>query len=139
LISDYLNKRSFQAVLIDLNFSRTPDPDPYPFWDQAEATGGQNYSQWDNRLVSEYLENARITTDIAARTKLYKNFQVVFSQELPALPLYYPVTTYAISQQVQGVSIGPLLDSSDRFATITQWYLVTNAPAQQVVTPTPGQ
>ena len=29
-----------------------PDPDPYPFWHQSEATGGQNYSQWDNRTAS---------------------------------------------------------------------------------------
>lgn len=137
ILSDYLDPRTYQAALVDLNFNRTPDPDPYPFWDQSEATGGQNYTQWDNRLVSEYLENARITTDLDTRTKYYRNFQVVFSQELPALPLYYPVSTYAISQQVQGVSIGPLFDTSDRFANITSWYL--NASAGAVTAPTSGK
>jgi peptide/nickel transport system substrate-binding protein len=136
LINEYLPKRSYQAALVDFNYSRSPDPDPYPFWDQAEATGGQNYSQWDDRLVSEYLENARITDDVGDRAKLYNNFQVRFSQEQPALPLFYPVSTYAVSQQVQGISLGPLLDTSDRFATVTQWYLIANAPAQIVETPT---
>lgn len=136
LLGDYLDKRSYQAALVDLNFSRTPDPDPYPFWDQSEATGGQNYTQWNNRLVSEYLENARITNDIEARAKYYRNFQVVFSKELPALPLFYPVSTYAVSQQVQGISIGPMFDSSDRFSNVTQWYLIAGTSSSLVETPT---
>jgi peptide/nickel transport system substrate-binding protein len=136
LLTEYLDKRTFQAALVDLNFARTPDPDPYPFWDQSEATGGQNYTQWDNRLVSEYLENARITNDVDTRAKLYRNFQVVFTQELPALPLFYPVSTYAVSQQIQGISFGPLFDTSDRFSTVTQWYLIANASSPLVETPT---
>ncbi len=136
LISSRLAAHEFQAALVDLNYDRSPDPDPYPFWDQATITGGQNYSQWDNRLVSEYLENARITNDIDVRTRLYHNFQVVFNKELPALPLFYPVYSYAVSQQVQGISIGPLFDTSDRFATILDWYLVSNPPSG-LVEPTP--
>ena len=53
LLNDRLNPRTYQAALVDLNFSRSPDPDPYPFWDQVQSTGGQNYSQWDHRVASE--------------------------------------------------------------------------------------
>ncbi len=134
LINDHLTTRDYQAALVDLNFSNTPDPDPYPFWDQANITGGQNYSQWDNRLASEYLENARVTSDLETRTKLYKNFQVVFHKELPALPLFYPVYTFTVNRQVQGISTGPIMDTSDRFATILDWYLVLNAPNQLIET-----
>lgn len=42
---------------------------------------------------------------------------------MPALPLFFPVYTYAVDSQVQGLSMGPLFDSSDRFATITSWFL----------------
>ena len=140
LIKDYLEPRSFQAVLVDLNLAHTPDPDPYPFWDQVQATGGQNYSQWDNNVASDYLEQARITVDLVERASLYRNFQVVFAEELPALPLFYPVYTYAVSQQVQGIQIGPLFDSSDRFITITDWYLVgpqrNPQSTDQISTPT---
>jgi peptide/nickel transport system substrate-binding protein len=125
MVFDYLGPRSYQAALVDLNLARTPDPDPYPFWHQAEATGGQNYSQWDNRPASEYLEQARVNTDYGVRTRLYRNFQVVFSKELPALPLYYPVYTFGIDAQVLGVQTAPLYDVSDRFSLITDWYLVT--------------
>ncbi len=125
LVNERLVARNYDAALVDMNLARTPDPDPYPFWHQSEATGGQNYSQWDNRTASEYLEQARINTDYAVRTRLYRNFQVIFAKELPALPLYYPVYSYAVDQQVLGVQMPPLFDTSDRFLTFPQWYLVT--------------
>jgi peptide/nickel transport system substrate-binding protein len=131
LINGRLSTRNYQAALVDLNLSRSPDPDPYPFWDQAEATGGQNYSQWDNRVASEYLEQARVTLDLNDRARLYRNFQVVFNEEMPAIPLYNPVYTYAVSNQVQGVRMGPLYDSSDRFETVQDWYLNARMPSQK--------
>jgi peptide/nickel transport system substrate-binding protein len=128
LIDSYLNPRSYQAVLIDLDLSWTPDPDPYPFWDQVQATGGQNYSQWDNFVASDYLEQARITTNLIDRSLFYRNFQVVFEEELPALPLFYPVYNFAVSKQIQGVTIGPLFDTSDRFMTVKDWYIIGPRP-----------
>ncbi len=125
MVFDYLGPRSYQAALVDLNLARTPDPDPYPFWHQAEATGGQNYSQWDNRTASEYLEQARVNTDFDVRTRLYRNFQVMFAKELPSLPLYYPVYSFGVDAQVLGVQVAPLSDTSDRFSLISNWYLVT--------------
>ncbi|MDR3572731.1 MAG: peptide ABC transporter substrate-binding protein [Anaerolineaceae bacterium] len=136
LVNAELGQRKYQAALVDLNLSRSPDPDPYPFWDQAQATGGQNYSQWNDRTASEYLEQARITTDLTERTRLYRNFQVIFSQQLPSLPLYYPVYTYAVDQQIQGVRMGPLFDTSDRFVSVLDWFLVAKRPTQSDVTPT---
>ena len=41
------------------------------------------------------------------------------------MPLYFPVYTFAVDAQVQGVQVPPLYDVSDRFAVITDWYLVT--------------
>jgi len=138
LVLETLAARAFQAALVDLNLSRTPDPDPYPFWHQAEATGGQNYTQWDNRAASEYLEQARVTADYTLRAKLYRNFQVLFAKELPALPLYIPVYSYGVDAQVQGVQISPLYDPSDRFANFTSWYLLTRRALEQPVFTTPS-
>jgi peptide/nickel transport system substrate-binding protein len=131
-----LSQKNYQAALVDFNFTDMPDPDPYPMWDQAQITGGQNYSQWDNRIASEYLEDARVNPDLDTRTKLYRNFQVIFSQELPALPIYYPVYSYAVNSQVSGVRMGPIWDSSDRFSTILEWYLLASKPQSQI---TPGK
>lgn len=124
LLNDHLETRNYDAALVDINLSQTPDPDPYPFWDQAQITGGQNYSQWDDRQASEYIERARINFDLAEREKDYGNFQVRFVNELPALPILYPVYSFAVDEQVQGVRMGPLFDTSERFATLNSWYLV---------------
>ena len=128
LVMERLTNREYQAALVDLNLARYPDPDPYPFWDSVLATSGQNYSQWDHKIASEYLEEARIAVDAGERARLYRNFQVIFSDELPSLPLYYPVYNYGVDPQVQGVRMGPLLDTSDRFATILEWFLVARVP-----------
>ncbi len=137
LIYERLANRTYQAALVEINLSRSPDPDPYPFWHQSEATGGQNYTGWNNRAASEYLEQARINPDPQERRRLYRNFQVVFAEELPALPLYYPVYTYGVSKQVQGVQVAPLFDPADRFNTIMQWYLVTRRSLQPTPSPEP--
>ena len=47
LVAEFLTPRNYQAVLADLTMSRTPDPDPYPFWHQAEATDGHHQSLYD--------------------------------------------------------------------------------------------
>ncbi len=139
LVEDYLEPREYQAALVDINLTRYADPDPYPFWDQAQTTGGQNYAMWNDRRASEFLELARVTVDIAERAKAYRNFQVRFAAELPALPLFYPVYSYAVDPQVQGVQIGPLFDPSDRFASISSWYLLARRPVglTETATPTP--
>ncbi len=132
LVTDYLEPRNYQAALVDLNLARSPDPDPYPFWHQAEITGGQNYSKWDDRRASEYLELARVNINQGQRAKLYRSFQNEFARELPSLPLYFPVYSYAISVRVRGVSVGPIFQSSDRFATIGQWFLVTASQVNEL-------
>lgn len=136
LINDFLTTRNYQAALADMNTSRTPDPDPYLFWHQSEATGGQNYSQWDNRTASEFLETARTAADFSERARLYRNFQVVFTKDMPSLPLYYPVYSYGVDAQVQGVQVAPMYDVSDRLALITEWYLITRRTLEQTPEPT---
>jgi peptide/nickel transport system substrate-binding protein len=138
LIQDYLEPRSYQAALVDLNMNRSPDPDPYPFWDQAQISDGQNYAMWNDRQASEYLERARIINDVSERTKAYRNFQVRFTQDMPALPLFYPVYSYAVDGQVQGVSMGSLFDLSDRLSTINSWYLAARRPSVTQSADQPG-
>lgn len=135
LISQYLETRNYQAALVDINLARTPDPDPYPFWDQAQITNGQNYAQWDDRQASEYLERARVTVDLDERTKNYYNFQVRFTTEMPALPLFYPVYSYAVDSQVQNIRVGFFFDPSDRFSKIINWYLRSKRPVGAEIQP----
>jgi len=120
-----LTARNYQAALVDINLTRSPDPDPYPFWGQAQIGNGQNYADWDNRSASEFLEQARISVDMAERERLYKNFQVLFMRDLPSLPLFYPVYTYAITSDIKGINFGPIFESADRFNNVQEWYILS--------------
>jgi peptide/nickel transport system substrate-binding protein len=136
ILSDRLNPRNYQAALVDINLSKSPDPDPYPFWDQVQATGGQNYSQWDQRVASEMLEQARITTDLDERARLYRNFQLIFEDEVPAIPLFYPVYAWGADEAIRGIRMGPLFDTSDRFSSVSDWYLSLQPVIKPVLTQT---
>ncbi len=125
LRSQYLDTRTYQALLIDFSLAGTPDPDPYPFWHQTQVESGQNYSGLDDRITSQYLEEARITTDLGARARIYRSFQTRFADLVPALLLYYPTTTYGVRNNIANVSLGALSDESQRFATITRWQVTT--------------
>ncbi len=136
-----LENRAYETALVDINLTRSPDPDPYPFWGQAQIQSGQNYAEWDNRSASEFLEQARMTVDFGERERLYRNFQVLFMRELPSLPLFYATFTYGISRDVQGVRLGPIFEPSDRFNNVAEWYILTNrepsiTPTNDMIIPT---
>lgn len=120
-----LAARDYQTALVDINLTRSPDPDPYPFWSQAQIQTGQNYADWDNRSASEFLEQARMTVDMGERQRLYRNFQVLFMRELPSLPLFYPVYTYGVSSDINGISFGPIFEPADRFNNVQDWYILS--------------
>jgi len=124
LQDDVLSSRSFEAVLTEIDLSQYPDPDPYPFWHDSQIEAGQNYSGFDDRNSSIWLEQARITPDTLRRADLYRSFQYRFQDQLPALMLSYPVYSYAVDTQVNGITIGPLLDPSDRFNNVEEWYVI---------------
>lgn len=139
LVDNYLEPRNYEAALVDFTTASSPDPDPYPFWHQAQTPNGQNYANWDDRTASEYLETARVAVDPGERERLYRNFQVRFGQELPALPLFYPVYTFAVDRQVQGIRVGPLFSMSDRYAHVAEWYLfVERDTGVSAATPSPA-
>ena len=124
ILTEYLEPRAVEAALIDLDLSRYPDPDPYPFWHDSQAEGGQNYSGFNDRNTSIWLEQARTTPDLRTRAELYRSFQYRFQDQMPSLFLYHPVYTTAVSALMQGVTLGPMVDPSDRFGGIERWYVL---------------
>jgi peptide/nickel transport system substrate-binding protein len=122
-LRDRLERRDYQAALVEL--ALPGNPDPYPLWHQTQITNGQNYAGLDHRRISEIIETARITVGPARQVALYREFQELFADEVPALLLYQPIYTYGVDRKVQGVQMGPLMTSSDRLATVSSWYIAT--------------
>ncbi|HET7379477.1 MAG TPA: ABC transporter substrate-binding protein [Gaiellales bacterium] len=50
--------------------------------------GGTNFSAWSNAQVSEWIQQARATTDRAKRRPVYSQIQTLVHQEVPMMPLY---------------------------------------------------
>jgi len=128
LVQQVLRPRQFDAVLYEWR-TLSNDPDQYENWHQTQIPGGsglgQNYSGLNDRDISEVLEVARRTNDQGKRIELYRKFQELFAERVPALLLYYPVYTYGVDARVQGVNPAPMLTASDRFRNVTQWYVKT--------------
>ncbi|MFN8371738.1 MAG: ABC transporter substrate-binding protein [Anaerolineae bacterium] len=119
-----LDAGDFDTVLTELPMGYSADPDVYAFWHQGQYPDGRNYGNVNDRHISELLERARQTYNGINRIQLYAEFQQDFVQSAVALPLYYPLYTYAVSTRVNGVQLGGFIASpADRFRTIQDWVL----------------
>jgi len=125
LVNEQLRLRRFDAVLTGWQ-TLPPDPDPYPYWHSSQATeNGYNFAGYVSEDSDRVLAAARLTTDEAERAALYADFQAYFAEDVPSLLLYQPVYAYAVDSEIQGVQIGLVSESSDRFRNIANWYTMT--------------
>lgn len=122
-LGEQLIRHTYQAALAEVLLAG--DPDPYPFWHQAQLENGQNYSGWDHTDASVLLEEARTIQDRGQRNDFYFEFQQIFANEVPSLTLLHPVYTYGVDQEIFGVQLLRLNNPSDRFRTVTEWYTLT--------------
>jgi len=103
-----------------------PDPDPYPYWHSSQVNeDGSNFSNYISQDADRLLEEARSTNDREQRIELYRQFQALYSRDVPALLLYQPVYNYAVDAGIHNVQVGPMFNSADRFQTATAWYIAT--------------
>jgi peptide/nickel transport system substrate-binding protein len=103
-----------------------PDSDPYPFWHSSQAAApGLNLSGFSNRRADEIMEQNRKTTDSKARDAAYRELQDIIADEVPAIFLYRPAYTYAVSRDINGINPGLIFTPADRFAGISDWYINT--------------
>jgi peptide/nickel transport system substrate-binding protein len=122
LVRDFLIPRSYQAAIF--GWDPGADPDPYPAWHSSQANGnGRNLAAYRNADADKLMEEARHTTDLDQRQRLYYTFQQTFHEDVPSVLLYYPVYTYFISDQVKNVRLGALFSNASRFQNVTQWTL----------------
>lgn len=132
LLKDYLATRRFKAVLAE-QWLLTADPDVFGLWHSSQiGDGGFNFSGVQNERIDGILEEARRVVDRARRTELYREFQQVWSDELPSIVLYHPNFNWAVSTRVKDVRMTAFLSGSSRFRHVAEWYVKT-----KLVSPTP--
>ena len=118
-----LESGDFDAALVELALGDSADPDVYEFWHEGQYQTGKNYGGASDRRVSEALEKARQEVSGVNRVAYYQQFQRDFVDRAIAIPLYYPLFTYAIADDVEGVQLGFIGSPADRFRNIRDWVL----------------
>ncbi len=116
-----LKSHDFDAALVEYSLGSSADPDVYAFWHSGQYPDGKNYGDMSDTRISELLEKARQDPFGINRVGDYQEFQRIFVDHAVALPLYYPLFTFATSAKVKGVQLGFIASPSDRFRNIGDW------------------
>ena len=85
--------------------------DPDNFLDTllgCNAVGGNNRAQWCNEEFDKLVKAAKVTADVAERTKLYEQAQVVFKKEAPWATLDHSLVFVPMSKKVSDFVQDPL-------------------------------
>ena len=81
--------------------------------------GGQNISGWCDEAANFAIYEATSALSLAERKAAYARQQVIFSQQLPSLPLFQRLKVLASSPQICGVRSGPLAAVT---WNVAEWY-----------------
>jgi dipeptide transport system substrate-binding protein len=74
----------------------------------CSAIGVSNYSSWCNQDFEKDIQDAKKTSDMAERTKLYEDAQVVFNKDAPAFLMAHSQVYVVTNKKVSGFMQDPL-------------------------------
>ncbi|HTK05309.1 MAG TPA: peptide ABC transporter substrate-binding protein [Candidatus Eisenbacteria bacterium] len=121
---DKIRPRDYDALLYGEIIGT--DPDPFPFWHSSQNdAAGLNLAVFSNRRADELLEKARTATKTEDRETLYREFQDILAEEVPAILLYSPTYTYVVGRKVKGIETATIFTPADRFDDVSNWYIET--------------
>ncbi len=125
LESEIINPRDYQALLFGETLSMQLDL--FPFWDSSRRMSpGLNLALYHNSEADKLLESVRQETDPALKQKDYQKLQSIILNDAPAVFLYRPLSLYYLSPKIKmGSPITKIAESSQRFASIVNWYIKT--------------
>ena len=124
-LTNRLSTGRFQAAIVELPTGG--DFDLYRYWHPAQFGNGRNYGAASDHDVAELIEKARREIYPNRRAAIYQQLQDSFAEGAVALPLYYPLYTFVLSEQIEGIQLGYLASPADRYRGIGDWRIT--APA----------
>ncbi len=121
---DVLKDRKYDVLLYGIILG--DNPDPYPFWHSTQVRyPGVNLSQYTNRTIDTLIEKIRTLTDEVQIKESYTEFDMLLQNDRPAIFLYSPLYRYMVSNDVKGINLQKIYHPSDRFSSVTSWYMET--------------
>lgn len=120
--TEIIKPRNFEALFYGQILSA--DPDSYIFWHSSQiGEEGYNIAGYSNKDVDQLLEDGRLTSDQGVRQEKYRKFQEIISEEAPVIFMYSPNYLYLQNKKVKGFSVNNIVEPSNRFANIDEWYI----------------
>jgi peptide/nickel transport system substrate-binding protein len=125
LNQNVIRPRKYQALFFGEVIGR--DPDPFAFWHSSQRLDpGLNVALYTSITVDKLLTDARGLSDRSERESKLVAFETEVKADRPAIFVYSPQFIYLIPNRVKGVALPPVVTPADRFATIHEWYLITD-------------
>ncbi|MCY3573213.1 MAG: ABC transporter substrate-binding protein [Chloroflexi bacterium] len=109
----------FAAAIVEQRIGSNPDL--FRFWHSAQHGDGGNVGGVSDHALDELLELARGEIYDIRRAEYLRALQAAFAEQTIAIPLYYPLYTFVVRERIEGVQLGYLSASADRFRGIQHW------------------
>lgn len=121
-LEDAIRPRNYEALLFG-NVLQHP-LDLFPFWHSSQRFyPGLNLSLYQNIDMDKQMEAMRQSPDVTKNTARLEIINTSLSGDLPALFLFSLPYTYVHTDRVMGITPSMLITPSDRFRSVTEWYM----------------
>lgn len=120
-VQSILQPRAYDVLINELIIGA--DPDVFAYWHSSQANAsGLNFSNYKSKLADDILVSARQRGETSLRNEKYKAFAKVWSNDVPAIPLYQATFIYAHTKKTSAFSDSSITASPvDRLADISSW------------------
>ena len=122
LLEKIIKQRNYDLVLFGEALTKILDP--FPFWHSSQIRDpGLNLSLYENKDSDKILEEARKTLNEEERKEKLEKFQEILIENAPAIFLFRGDYFYFVSDQIKGIKEKTILEASQRFLGIENWYI----------------
>lgn len=106
-LSEFINKKKFEAVLLGWSLSR--DPDCFDIWHSSKTKEGEfNFISYKNEEVDRLLEDGRREFNQEKRKIIYHKIHQILYDEQPYVFLYVPDALPIVHTRFKGIEPSPL-------------------------------
>jgi peptide/nickel transport system substrate-binding protein len=107
LLSDFIDKRRFEAVLLGWSLGR--EPDNYDIWHSSKTKEGEfNFLGYANAEIDRLLEEGRKTFDQDKRREIYRKAHKIIYEDQPCMFLYVPDALPVVSSRFEAIRPAPI-------------------------------
>ncbi len=88
---------------------------------QYKSDGVYNFGRFSNPEIDDLLERGANTADPEERKKIYDEFQLKFLDEMPIVPLYWPLRLVAINKRVHNAR--HIITTNGLLRNVHEWWV----------------